>query len=188
MTATYNAVHGRLATKRGRARDQTCPCGRQAQDWAYQHTGEVLYSPAGQVYSADLDDYVAMCRKCHRKLDREMTPERMVAGAKATRERYLADPEFAARMRATGAAGRAATRKRFLADPEFAAKQLMNLTKNGGAAGRAAGASAAGGKATSSIRRWCLACGLESNPAGIGTHQKFNGHDLIGYEDRKVQQ
>lgn len=68
---SYDTVHRHLAEQRGRARDKTCSCGRAAEGWAYQHTAEVeLRDREGHVYSANLDDYVAMCTLCHTTLDR----------------------------------------------------------------------------------------------------------------------
>ena len=100
--ASYWSVHHRM----GRADTHLCPCGKPAKDWAYQHTGEVKYSPEGRAYSESPDDYQAMCVSCHQTLDREVTPDRFrnVKGradiGSQMRERFLTDPEFAARRSA----------------------------------------------------------------------------------------
>lgn len=69
--AAYGTVHGRLRDERGRAEDMTCvECGRQAADWAYNHTSGVeMYDSRGCVYSPDLTAYVPMCKSCHKKYD-----------------------------------------------------------------------------------------------------------------------
>lgn len=72
---TYAAVHGRLATRRGKASDHSCFwCGDQAQTWAYQHNDrDALYSPGGHPYSLKLDQcYQPMCRSCHGQFDRDL--------------------------------------------------------------------------------------------------------------------
>lgn len=58
----YQAVHRRLKQHLGVARDQLCPCGQQADEWAY-----VGNDPRG--FSTALMEYVAMCWSCHRRLD-----------------------------------------------------------------------------------------------------------------------
>lgn len=84
---TYSAVHERLRKARGSARDYVCPCGAPAAEWAYDHTdprpllqwmalanfgrGELAGAVA---YSTDLDRFVALCRRCHTRLDRPLAP------------------------------------------------------------------------------------------------------------------
>lgn len=58
--AGYDAVHYRLRTQRGKASSHVCPCGVQAQEWAYD-------KPSG--HSPDLSKYTPMCRSCHKRRD-----------------------------------------------------------------------------------------------------------------------
>lgn len=63
---SYTAVHQRLRNTRGRASEQTCPCGQPARQWSYtgpRAEGERL------PYSADLSLYEARCVPCHKKSD-----------------------------------------------------------------------------------------------------------------------
>lgn len=66
---TYFNTHGDM----GRADAHQCKCGNQARDWAYQYTaGEnELLSPEGWPFSTNPDDYIPMCRSCHRKFDNQ---------------------------------------------------------------------------------------------------------------------
>lgn len=72
----YVGAHIRVRNAKGRARDFGCVgCGKQAQDWAYNHCDpdervvpEGLRS-AGSPYSLDVDSYVPMCKSCHKKFD-----------------------------------------------------------------------------------------------------------------------
>lgn len=57
----YHGVHHRLRTTRGEAREHTCPCGNQAQEWAFD-------LPKG--FSTDLSRYTARCASCHYEQDR----------------------------------------------------------------------------------------------------------------------
>ena len=83
----YTGIHNRLVRQRGSARKHRCiSCGGQARDWAYQHTALDEHREDGFVYSLNLTDYEAMCRKCHLELDGEKNPEGLaarVAAAKA---------------------------------------------------------------------------------------------------------
>lgn len=58
----YTAAHMHVRKIKGRAGDQPCArrCGRAAFDWAYTGVGE---------FSRDPDDYIALCRGCHRQMD-----------------------------------------------------------------------------------------------------------------------
>jgi len=54
-------IHDWVRTRRGRAREHHCElCGKQAVDW----------SNKDHKYSRNLDDYWALCRKCHREYDK----------------------------------------------------------------------------------------------------------------------
>jgi len=61
-TLEYNQDHARVRHERGLASARVCKCGRPALDWA-NLTGTY----------ADVMDYEAMCRSCHKLLD--MTDE-----------------------------------------------------------------------------------------------------------------
>ncbi|VEW13521.1 Uncharacterised protein [Brevibacterium casei] len=69
--ATYDAVHQRLRTRLGPARNRKCvDCGASAAQWSYNRSGgdlekESKFGP----YSTNLDDYVARCVPCHKKFD-----------------------------------------------------------------------------------------------------------------------
>lgn len=68
--ASYQAVHSRLRSYRGRAKDQTCACGEPATGWAYDHADpNHKVSETGAPYSTDLARYVALCASCHRLMD-----------------------------------------------------------------------------------------------------------------------
>lgn len=59
----YGAAHMLVRKVKGRAGDLPCStdaCERQAYDWAYTGPG---------AFSRNTDDYVALCRPCHRQHD-----------------------------------------------------------------------------------------------------------------------
>ena len=92
---TYRAIHLRLISRRGSPKLQTCPCGKPAEQWAYQHTGDPRTDSQGRVYSINLEDYSAMCRSCHNKLDQKhgRRAEQLAAARLAART-----PEAVAKM------------------------------------------------------------------------------------------
>lgn len=63
----YYAIHTTLAKVRGPARAFDCACGTPATQWAYTGPRE-----AGErcPWSEDVNDYVAMCGRCHSRYDR----------------------------------------------------------------------------------------------------------------------
>lgn len=67
---SYMAMHNRLRQWRGSARDYSCPCGKRAQEWAYQGSRHERVDPEGRRYSVNPDDYAPMCHRCHRLLDK----------------------------------------------------------------------------------------------------------------------
>jgi hypothetical protein len=72
---TYDSVHQRLRTWRGRASTHSCvTCGKPADEWAYHHgsQGERV-NDQGIAFSADLNAYDPMCRSCHRQMDFDRT-------------------------------------------------------------------------------------------------------------------
>lgn len=73
---SYRAIHLRLRKERGRASDQTCPCGQPAVNWSYDGGDpDERYSivksdrPTKRRYSIDLARYTARCYSCHARLD-----------------------------------------------------------------------------------------------------------------------
>lgn len=85
--ATYGAVHMRLRKRRGPAKNHLCQCGQPARDWAYRNI---------RGHSENLDDYVPMCRRCHKAFDAETV---FNLGEWATERRRL-DPEDHAKLMA----------------------------------------------------------------------------------------
>lgn len=68
----YQAVHGRLQRRLGRADARVCLfCGKSAKDWAYTHSDpEVKQDPeSGRPYSLDIKCYIPLCGSCHRRMD-----------------------------------------------------------------------------------------------------------------------
>jgi hypothetical protein len=75
----YDRAHAHVR-RQGKAKDQICPCGRSATDWAYRGGDpNERVCAKGLVYSDDVTYYVAMCR--HAQADREH------AGAEARQAR-----------------------------------------------------------------------------------------------------
>jgi len=69
-SASYFAIHIRLKTVRGRAREYSCTeCGKQAQHWAYDNADPSERKYDGLRYSTDPNHYRPMCVSCHRKFD-----------------------------------------------------------------------------------------------------------------------
>lgn len=79
----YRHAHGKVTRWRGRAVEQTCPCGQPAEQWAYlgdsdlEQTGWVEYINARGTtvrsfvaWSPRVTDYQAMCIPCHREFDK----------------------------------------------------------------------------------------------------------------------
>lgn len=67
--SSYNLAHQNVTRSRGKAREHTCPCGAPAQDWAYQGSDSEEVDSKGRRFSMNADDYEAMCRRCHSRLD-----------------------------------------------------------------------------------------------------------------------
>lgn len=73
---TYVAMHIRVAKARGSAKLQDCIlCSEPAQEWAYDgdDPDEVLGFSYGywMSFSRDIEHYVPMCVRCHRRHDRD---------------------------------------------------------------------------------------------------------------------
>lgn len=66
----YGAVHARLATERGPARQHSCTdCGGQARQWSYDHLDGHHELEDGMPYSLNLDHYQPRCVPCHKTYD-----------------------------------------------------------------------------------------------------------------------
>lgn len=65
---SYSGMHQRLRLMRGLASNFTCPCGRPATEWSYNHSG-VAERTSKFVYSTDPEQYDALCRICHNHRD-----------------------------------------------------------------------------------------------------------------------
>jgi hypothetical protein len=70
---TYAWIHTKLKRERGPARDQTCACGRTAQQWSYtqsdpdERRGVVAGTPMR--WGTSMEYYLAECSVCHRARD-----------------------------------------------------------------------------------------------------------------------
>lgn len=73
--AEYSAIHYRIRSQRGPARDHSCvDCGGQASSWSYDGGSplERISDQAGskgQLFSPDLMAYSPRCEPCHSNLD-----------------------------------------------------------------------------------------------------------------------
>jgi hypothetical protein len=82
----YGTIHIQVRKKFGDAHEYWCEldCGRHAQEWACINVThkELANNGSGNLlgYSLDLDDYIPVCRLCHRILDDR--GNRMVKGRK----------------------------------------------------------------------------------------------------------
>lgn len=70
---SYETAHAQVRYCRGRAKEHTCECGRQAQEWAFiggsGHERQVMYRNRPTWISAAAQDYSPLCWSCHRRLD-----------------------------------------------------------------------------------------------------------------------
>lgn len=76
----YDTAHNHVHALRGKATEQDCvDCGGQAHDWAYDHNDPDQISEDGKMpYSADVDHYIPLCRKCHQRFDRQQREKESV--------------------------------------------------------------------------------------------------------------
>ena len=189
MTIGYDQAHERVQKARGLAREHLCPCGRPAEEWSFQgaSSGKEHVSPEGLRYSLDINDYLALCRKCHHALDRsawwELAGE---TGRRRIAEMEASDPGFRNlrvknALRAAQKAGDRIRRDPELRDRMRQARQeaIAREMSSPGSAYRETRRSA--GLKGSSKRRRCKECGMVSVPGPLGRHQKLNGHK--GVED-----
>lgn len=77
----YRAAHMRVDAVRGKASTHKCGCGKQAQQWAYDHTDDGCLTTShpnyrGELvevqYSAKIEHYIAMCIGCHTLFDKNI--------------------------------------------------------------------------------------------------------------------
>ena len=70
----YDAAHERVRAAKGNARLYECPCGNQAAHWALVHeateTRVQEINGYALVYSLNVDEYQALCVRCHHFYDR----------------------------------------------------------------------------------------------------------------------
>lgn len=81
---TYDAAHQRIRYWRGLPSQHQCPCGAQAEEWAYRNNGSSyeMSGPRRKLYdsgrwetvtstwSTHIKDYDALCHECHVYRDR----------------------------------------------------------------------------------------------------------------------
>lgn len=157
-------VHKNIQKARGRASDYTCQCGKPAKEWAYQVTPEALVAPSGALYSENPEDYTAMCKPCHTRLDIAVTPDRyayLFSEKTSIRKRRRCLEcgrvstlgPIASHQKGTGHVGLEDTD-----DPVSTLEKPPRLR-----------------------RRRCLECGFEAKIGQLEPHLKLSGHN--GYEN-----
>jgi hypothetical protein len=58
---SYTGYHKWIKCRYGKAKEyECCHCGKTAHDWAIKKDKE---------YSKNIDDYISLCRSCHKKYD-----------------------------------------------------------------------------------------------------------------------
>ena len=57
----YRGIHAWVQKEKGKASNYKCKCGKQAEQWANIDNS----------YKRVLEDYIAMCTKCHKKYDKK---------------------------------------------------------------------------------------------------------------------
>lgn len=155
-------VHLLLRDLYGPARNHVCPCGEQAEEWAYQHTAvTVLRNRKGSPYSTDLNDYRPMCRRCHRRLDadsyRASGHQRGLYAGALTADKVRTDPAYAAKMTANLGDHLRLMKE----DPEYRSRYRGYMRR------------------TNLKRYRCQECEYENNAGNMGWHRKKTGHHNI---------
>ncbi|SDS78883.1 hypothetical protein SAMN04489716_1619 [Actinoplanes derwentensis] len=84
VSSSYMSAHQRLKRRRGKATEHTCPCGKPAKEWAYNHAcpnemkewrearqikGHGTQSGRWMPFSQDIEMYDALCYECHAARD-----------------------------------------------------------------------------------------------------------------------
>ena len=191
--------HQRLRRARGPASSFTCvACDRPAYEWAYQHGNPApLFSPRGEVYSLDFDDYAPMCRSCHRRLDfqmsarqRESSRRNIETAREGLQRAWVDDRErLAAASRENVRKAKAAAMERMTPEDYARAGRLGGTARSArmkddpALRDRLAASATENLRRANAIRRVCDECGREMRPASMGNHQKSSGHR--GWTDRK---
>lgn len=88
----YSTIHNRVRLEKGQAFHYLCvDCGEQAKDWSYdKQDPEELYDRDGTPYSGKIEHYVARCRACHTRFDRETSvPELRRASGRSNESPWL---------------------------------------------------------------------------------------------------
>ena len=69
---SYATMHIYLKRTHGDPSEQMCACGMRADEWAYDHADpdEIIDERRERPYSLKAEHYKAMCRSCHRTMDR----------------------------------------------------------------------------------------------------------------------
>lgn len=188
----YIEVHETLKQRYGPASDLVCPCGKPAQEWAYQFTGEQELRDADgrRPHSTDPADYAAMCRSCHVRFDLEHDPvfaktmrATLTQNNRDFSERCKSDPALREEMRERGETVGTLRSERMKADPEFA-EQMREGSRRGAIAlaermktHPALAERLSTARRTNALRRRrCLECKFVSSAGGIGNHHRSSGH------------
>lgn len=96
----YKRQHELINRELGAAAERDCTlCGKQAEQWAYDHTDPDEIASSNGPFSKDIEHYWPLCTSCHRLVDNahlrrvrglepDMAPlhERIAAGAPSTDE------------------------------------------------------------------------------------------------------
>jgi hypothetical protein len=196
---SYDDVHHHLVKSSGSASSHPCAACEvaPAKDWAYQYNSDnELMTEDGSLYSEDPACYAPLCRKCHRRLDMELSYRLQEAlhslGLKQVEflsALRASDPEFAAKMKEVGQRLGAYTTARRKSDPEFAKRLLeaekrnilvalqatRDRMKDPEFAAKVRQDRAKAARVANAIQRTCE-CGITAHPAAIGAHQKGSGH------------
>lgn len=68
----YRAAHLRVEQLKGKAATHNCVCGKPAQEWALDPLATHTHKDEqGRVWSLNIDDYMPMCCKHHRLMDKQ---------------------------------------------------------------------------------------------------------------------
>lgn len=68
--ASYEALHMRIRSRRGRASERDCvDCGRSAQHWSYDYGCSNERQSIKGPYSLDVGRYQPRCAQCHKTFD-----------------------------------------------------------------------------------------------------------------------
>lgn len=75
---SYEGMHAKVRKLKGKATERECvDCGKRADHWSLNANAEEIIAQVAtnkdhrKMFSRNLDDYEARCRKCHSKYDLE---------------------------------------------------------------------------------------------------------------------